>query len=77
MSRRYGRIPPWGDVGLIAAVYKKKNRIVKTTGEMVRLKPVFKVYAEKIAKRIIAKSVCMLETDRNRVWDPVRFSCHR
>jgi hypothetical protein len=33
MSRRYGRIPTWGDIGLIAAVYKKKYRILKTAGE--------------------------------------------
>ena len=33
MSRKYGRIPTWGDIGLMAAVYEKKDRILKTTGE--------------------------------------------
>ena len=33
MSRRYGRIPTWGDIGLVAAVYKKKDGILKTTGK--------------------------------------------
>jgi hypothetical protein len=33
MSRRYGCIPTWGDIGLIAAVYKKKDRILKSAGK--------------------------------------------
>jgi hypothetical protein len=33
MSRRYRRIPTWGDDGLIAAVCRKKDRILKTTGK--------------------------------------------
>jgi hypothetical protein len=33
MSQRYGRIPTWGDIGLMAAVNKKKGRILKTAGK--------------------------------------------